>query len=78
MPNDAHYRVSQYQVSFLRNDVLIRPTTIIKSPSDFIGHPEDFKYCDLIQVDVQLVQRRNFRGEVETLPLRQRIMIKVQ
>ncbi|MBO2008470.1 hypothetical protein [Hymenobacter negativus] len=74
MPNDAHYRVSQYQVSFLRNDVLIRPTTTIKSPSDFIG----LKYCDLIQVDVQLVQRQNFRGVVETLPLRKRIMIKVQ
>lgn len=78
MPNDAHYRVSRYQVSCLRNNIPLRPPTMMDGPAAVLGHPADFQHCDQIQVDVQLFQRQNFRGEVETLPLSQRIMVGVR
>jgi hypothetical protein len=77
MPNDARYRVSRFQVSCLRNNALIRPPTTVDGPQAVLGHPEDFQHCDLIQVEVQVVQRMNFRGEVENIRCQERLSIPV-
>ncbi|WP_201977867.1 hypothetical protein [Hymenobacter rubidus] len=68
MPDDARNRVSLSQISFLRNDTLLNPPCIVKGPSVDIGSINNFLPGDSMQVDVQQVQRQNFRGVVEATP----------
>ncbi|WP_460548467.1 GldM family protein [Hymenobacter daeguensis] len=69
MPYDAKYRVSQYQLILLRNNLPLGPAKVIGSLNLTNQVPLDSAQAgDKLQIDVQQVQRQNFRGVVEDIP----------
>ena len=77
MPDDARYRAALYRVSYLRNNTPLEPARTIHGPQSTIGNPKDFQKGDLLRVEVQLVNRMNFRGEIEDLPLHKEFVFPV-
>ena len=80
MPDDARCRVSLSQVSILRDNdnILLKPIRIVKGPNADIGGIDNFQPGDKLQIEVQQVQRQNFRGVVEDIPLTKHFVVKLR
>ena len=69
-PSDARYRVSRFQLTLMRGTVVIRKAVMVNRFEAGIKIPRDsIQLGDRIRIDVQQVQRMNFRGVIERIPL---------
>jgi hypothetical protein len=75
LPEDGRYRVSRYQLTILRNNKPLEPTRTLKSGLEI---PLDSAQSgDTVQIDVQQVQRMNFRGVVEDIPYTKHFVVEL-
>ncbi|WP_460611145.1 GldM family protein [Hymenobacter terrigena] len=75
LPDDARYRVSRYTVTCLRNGVAFGTPRKVDGPQASLAEVGDFQEGDRLQIDVQLVQRMNFRREVESLTMQKQFNV---
>lgn len=76
MPDDARYRVSRYTVTLLRNGVAFGTPKTVYGPESILAEAETFfQDGDRLQIDVQLVQRMNFREEIKAVPLQKQFNV---
>ena len=78
MPDDAKFRVSQYQLTLLRHNV---PLNSIKFGGTNLPKEvplDSARIGDKVHIDVQQVQRENFRGAVEYIPYNKHVMIELR
>jgi hypothetical protein len=74
--NDARYRVSKSQVTLLRNGNSIHPHIIINWQSVDISELRKLAITgDQLKIDVDLVERQNFCGDIEIVPLQKHYLI---
>ncbi len=70
LPLDARYRVSRYEVTLVRGKrPAIAPRTINGPQADLTDIVNSYREGDRIFVDVKEVQRMNFQGQTETVPV---------
>lgn len=78
MPDDAKYRVSQYQIILLRNGVQLGATKVIGKLTIANEVPlYSAQSGDVVRIDVQQMQRQNFRGVVEDIPYIKQITVEL-
>ena len=76
--DDARYRVSKSQVTLLRNGNPIHSPIIINWQSVDISELRKLaKAGDQLKIDVNLIERQNFCGDIETVPLQKHYLIAV-
>jgi hypothetical protein len=77
-PNDAHYRVAAYQVTFLRNGKAMEPSLSITGREFSLSELKTkIQAGDQLQIDVKLVQRLNFQDQIESIPLEKQFIIPI-
>ncbi|RTQ50864.1 hypothetical protein EJV47_09615 [Hymenobacter gummosus] len=77
MPVDARYRVGHFQLTVLRGGLPVVSVRPADGEIDLAQLPVQLQADDQLLVQVQDVQRMNFRGEIERTPCSQQFRLTV-
>jgi hypothetical protein len=78
MPDEARYRVSKSRITLMRGDSIVVPPLVRSSANAGIEATEMLnaaKPGDQLKIEIQLLERMNARGKIETVALEKQFLI---